>query len=552
MSHPMFGEHRELLEEAVHAIRGRAYWSPWPEHPKAYGEGALDAGREAFDAYREANFYLDQPGVVDRIGAEVSPYGLHLDIRYPRCRPDALIAAARAAMPAWTRAGADVRAGVCVEILARLNIHSPEIAHAAMHTTGQPLAMAFRAAGPQAQARGLEAVALAWREMKEIPDSAVWEKPQGTHASLRLEMRYAVVPRGVALVVGCSTFPTWNAYPGLFASLVTGNPVIVKPHPGAILPLAITVAAARQTLKDAGFDPNLVSLLVDDPDTPITRDVALKPDVRLIDYTGGNAFGDWLQENARQARLFAEKAGVNCVVVDSTDDYPGMLENLAFSLCLYSGQMCTSPQAIFAARSGISTPDGPVTPERFGVDLSQAVGRLLDDDERAVEILGAIQSPASLARIEALRVHDEIIRESSAIRHPVWPDARVATPLLIKLDVADEALYGEERFGPIAFLVETATTSESLAATERIVRDKGAITLLVHTTNPHVRDLAGDLALRAGVSLSFNLCDGVHVNLSAAFSDFHATGANPAANASLTDAAFVAGRFFVVQARQHL
>ncbi|MBL8490693.1 MAG: phenylacetic acid degradation protein PaaN, partial [Rhodocyclaceae bacterium] len=215
MSHPMFGEHRELLEEAVHAIRGRAYWSPWPEHPKAYGEGALDAGREAFDAYREANFYLDQPGVVDRIGAEVSPYGLHLDIRYPRCRPDALIAAARAAMSAWTRAGADVRAGVCVEILARLNIHSPEIAHAAMHTTGQPLAMAFRAAGPHAQARGLEAVALAWREMKEIPDSAVWEKPQGTHASLRLEMRYAVVPRGVALVVGCSTFPTWNAYPGL-------------------------------------------------------------------------------------------------------------------------------------------------------------------------------------------------------------------------------------------------------------------------------------------------------------------------------------------------
>lgn len=552
MSHPMFSEHRELLEEAVHAIRGRAYWSPWPEHPKAYGEGALDAGREAFDAYREANFYLDQPGMVDRIGAEVSPYGLHLDIRYPRCRPDTLIAAARAAMPAWTRAGADTRAGVCVEILARLNIHSPEIAHAAMHTTGQPLGMAFQAAGPHAQARGLEAVALAWREMKEIPESAVWEKPQGTNAPLRLESRYAVVPRGVALVVGCSTFPTWNAYPGLFASLVTGNPVIVKPHPGAIVPLAITVAAARQTLKDAGFDPNLVSLLVDDPDSPITRDVALKPDIRLIDYTGGNGFGDWLQENARQARVFAEKAGVNCVVVDSTDDYPGLLQNLAFSLCLYSGQMCTAPQTVFAARSGISTPDGPVSSERFGVDLSQAVGRLLDDDGRAVEILGAIQSPATLARIEALRAHEEIIRESSAIRHPVWPDARVVTPLLMKLDVAEEALYGEERFGPIAFVVETATTAESLAATERIVRDKGVVTLLVHTTNPHVRELADELALRAGVSLSFNLCDGVYVNQSAAFSDFHATGANPAANASLTDAAFVAGRFLVVQVRQQL
>ena len=29
---------------------------------------------------------------------------------------------------------------------------------------------------------------------------------------------FHVVPRGVALVIGCNTFPTWNSYPGLFAS----------------------------------------------------------------------------------------------------------------------------------------------------------------------------------------------------------------------------------------------------------------------------------------------------------------------------------------------
>ena len=45
---------------------------------------------------------------------------------------------------------------------------------------------------------------------------------------------------------------------------------------------------------------------------------------------------------------------------------------------------------------------------------------------------------------------------------------------------------------------------------------------------------------------------GVYVNQSAAFSDFHATGANPAANAALTDAAFVASRFRVVQSRHHI
>jgi hypothetical protein len=44
----------------------------------------------------------------------------------------------------------------------------------------------------------------------------------------------------------------------------------------------------------------------------------------------------------------------------------------------------------------------------------------------------------------------------------------------------------------------------------------------------------------------------VFVNQSAAFSDYHATGGNPAANASYTSLAFVADRFVVVQRREHV
>ena len=59
-------------------------------------------------------------------------------------------------------------------------------------------------------------------------------------------------------------------------------------------------------------------------------------------------------------------------------------------------------------------------------------------------------------------------------------------------------------------------------------------------------------ALESGVHLSCNLTGGVFVNQSAAFSDFHASGANPAANASLTDGAYVANRFRIVQSRRHV
>ena len=60
------------------------------------------------------------------------------------------------------------------------------------------------------------------------------------------------------------------------------------------------------------------------------------------------------------------------------------------------------------------------------------------------------------------------------------------------------------------------------------------------------------LSLRARVALSINLTQGVYVNQSAAYSDFHATGGNPSANASYTTLAFVADRFVVVQRRAHV
>ena len=552
MSHPLFEKHQANLQAAIDAIACRGYWSPYSESPRSYGETAIDDGREAFEAYRGAQFYLDQPGVMGRSGAEVSPYGLPLSIGYPRCAPDALIAAGKAAITGWIKAGPDTRAGVCLEILARLNAGSFEMAHAVMHTTGQPLMMAFHSAGPHAQDRGLEAVATAWREMKHIPETAIWEKPQGKNPPLKLEKRFTIAPRGVALVIACSTFPTWNAYPGLFASLVTGNAVIVKPHPSVILPLALTVAVVRQVLKEGGFDPNLVSLLIDEAAAPVAKEVAIKPDIRIIDYTGSAEFGNWLEQSARQAVVFTEKAGMNCIVVDSVLDYKAMLRNLAFTLSLYSGQMCTTPQTIFVARDGVMTPDGTVSAEQFGKDLAMVVSKLLEDPARAVEVLGAIQSPATIARIDAAQELGEVLRASGVVIHPQWPQARVRSPLILKVHTADERAYTEECFGPISLVVETATAAESLATAERVIRERGAITFAIYSSNPVLVQLAEDVSLRAGVALSINLTGNLFVNQSAGFSDFHATGANPAANACLTDSAFVASRFFVIQNRRHI
>ncbi|HET7172806.1 MAG TPA: phenylacetic acid degradation protein PaaN [Nocardioidaceae bacterium] len=553
-----FAEHRGLLDAAVAAAASRTYYSAFPESPspRVYGESAAAEGKAAFERLLGQDFPVRTPGAQGTVSTEKSPYGIALDVRYPRVSPTgvpALLAAAQAGMSDWRDAGVAARVGVGLEILARLHARVFELANAVMHTSGQAFVMAFQAGGTHALDRALEAVAYAYVEMTRVPESAVWEKP-GRGEPVRMEKTFTVVPRGVALVVGCNTFPTWNSWPGLFASLVTGNAVVVKPHPGAVLPLAVTVGVCQEVLADAGFDPNLVTLAAEDPADRVAAVLAVRPEVRLIDFTGSSEFGNWLEQHARQAVVFTEKAGVNSVVLDSTDSFAGMCANLAFSLALYTGQMCTAPQNLYLPAAGMATDEGHQGVDGVVTGLAAALDQLLGDDARAVELLGGVVNAGVLDRLgaaEAGRV-GRVAIASREVKHPAYPEAVVRTPAVLVLDVGDAPTYTRECFGPVAYLIRTAGTDESIDVFRETVTGHGAMTASVYSTDRAVLEAMRRAALDAGVALSENLTGQVYVNQSAAFSDFHGTGANPAANSTYTDGAYVASRFRVVQSRRHL
>lgn len=554
--HPdFFVRHAELLDQAVARAADRGYWTPYPETPSAsaYGAGAPDLGEAAFRDLLDRPFSLKGHPTTGTVPAtEISPYGFPLGVSYPALVPEVAVATAKAVAAAWRRASPDTRAGVAAEILARLNAASFEIAHAVQHTTGQPFMMAFQAGGPHAQDRGLEAIAHAWNEQKRHPAAARWSKPQRKGGPLVMDKTFTPVGRGVAVLIACNTFPTWNGYPGLFASLVTGNPVVVKPHRRAVLPLAITVRIAREVLAEAGFDPDVVLLAAEKPDERTAPALATHPDVRIVDFTGSSEFGDWLESNARQAVVHTEKAGLNTVVVDSTDDYAGLLRNLAFSLSLYSGQMCTTPQNILVPRDGFPTDQGRRTADEFAADLGAALDELLGDPARAAATLGAIVNDGVLKRVEEAAALGRTAHPSRELAHPDFPDAVVRSPLVVRLEAGtNQDTYTTEWFGPVCFVIGTDSTAHGLRLLHDCVRQYGALTASVYATDEDVLTAARTAALEAGVHLSENLTGGVFVNQSAAFSDFHGTAANPAANAALTDPAFVTGRFSVLQSRRH-
>ncbi|MEV6121649.1 phenylacetic acid degradation protein PaaN [Streptomyces sp. NPDC052077] len=554
--------HGPTLARARETLRTRAHWSPYPEDPAAYGPDAAESARDALAALRGRTLDLGQPGRDGLVGpfpaegGERSPYGPELGIAYPHHDPDVLVAAMRRAMPRWREAGVTARAAVCAEILARLNAASHELALAAEHTSGHNPVMAFHAGAVHAQDRGLEAVAQAVAEQTRLPGSVVWSKPMPDGEPFVLDKTFTLRPRGVSLLVCNSVFPAWNGYPGLFASLATGNPVLVKPHPRAVLPLALTVRTAREVLAETGFDPDLVCLAPERPGEGLARRLAVHPDVRIVDYSGTTGFGDWLRRNASGARVFTSTSAVNSLLIESTDAYRGMLANLAFGLALYSGQLCTSPQNLLVPRDGIATDEGHKSFDEVLTDLGGALEELLADPSSAVSVLGALLSPEVLARVDtaASGALGRVAVAPRRIVHPGRPDAVVRTPAVIALDAArpgDLATLSAEWLGPVHFAVAVDSARAGVELLARTARERGSLSAGAWTVSPATRAALEDACAEAGVMLSLNLMGHWYITQSAVYSDLHGTGLNPAADAVYCDAAFVGSRFHTVGVRRH-
>ncbi|VTU18590.1 phenylacetic acid degradation protein PaaN [Variovorax sp. PBL-E5] len=553
----LFERHRATFERAALACRERHCWSPYPELPAKYPNAAQAQadGAAAFRAHLGQRFALDQPGAVGEAGEEISPCTQQaLRIRYPQADIDTLFDAAEAAIDDWAAACVDTRIGVLMEALDTIyREHLFEIAHAVMHTAGQSFNMAYAGSGVNALDRGIEALVHAKQAMDAIAPTARWERAFGS-ARIALDKTYRLVPRGVAVCFSCASFPTWNAWPSMLASLATGNAVIVKPHPATVLPMAISVRAFRRVLAAAGFDPNLVTLALDTSAEPIGKRLVQHPKTAIVDFTGSVAFGQWVERNAHPALVFTETAGCNTVVLESADDLDAALRSLATTLCMFSAQMCTSPQNIYVPAQGVRTPQGVVAFDAVARRLADAVAALTGDAKKAAMILATLQSPQTLALLAQMTEEGEqrgqVLLRPKRYLHPEYPDARTSTPLMLKVGKAERDLYGAERFGPISFVIACDDAADALAQAVRDVKQFGGLTAFLYSTDETCIASAEAAYAKAGAQLTINLTGPMPLNFAAAYSDYHVTGLNPAGNASLTDLAFVAGRFRISQSRR--
>ncbi|MFN8321839.1 MAG: aldehyde dehydrogenase family protein [Chitinophagales bacterium] len=536
--------YKEIIDKAIKAIHERVFYAQYPEHPKAYGEEAPVQGQEAYNNQLGKPFTgLLQQNATSWVGEEVSPYtNKPLGITYPVFETETTVVRAGRAFGAWKNVSVDDRAEILVDALERIKNRFYEIAYSTQHTTGQSFIMSFQASGPHASDRALEALAMGYEELNRFPQNVTWNKPMGK-TSVVLQKTFKPVPKGVALVIGCSTFPIWNSVPGMFASLITGNSVIVKPHPKSVYPIAIVVQEIQNALQAKGLDTNVCQLAVDSSTQLITKELANHPLVKLIDYTGGSAFGTYIESIPGKV-TFTEKAGVNSVILDSVADLKPVIQNVSFAVSLYSGQMCTAPQNFFIPAGGVKQGDTVIPYEDVKKALVDAIAGIANHPQMGPGTLGAIQSDLTMKRVESMKDLDAAVLLAPAkVVNAEFPEARTSSPVVLEVDAKEAGIYEEELFGPIVLIVKTKDTAQSIAIAKHMAEKHGAITFSAYTTNETTANTIFEELESVFAPVSLNLTGMIWVNQHATFSDFHVTGGNPAGNASFTNPEYVNKRF---------
>jgi len=152
--------------------------------------------------------------------------------------------------------------------------------------------------------------------------------------------------------------------------------------------------------------------------------------------------------------------------------------------------------------------------------------------------------------MEAEKLRGKVLLRSRHLENPQFKNARTATPIVLEVDASHKEVFSQELFGPIALLVKTKSTDESIALAQKMAREYGAISCGAYTTQSSVREKIADAMGLAATPVSFNLTGGIYMNQNAAFSDFHVTGGNPSGNASFTNGEYINRRFTWVGHRE--
>lgn len=264
--------------------------------------------------------------------------------------------------------------------------------------------MVTEAGFPRADASGeidraLDTLQLSAEEAKRITGEMVpLDGNPGQHNRIGFTMR---TPVGVVCAITPFNSPLNAVLHKIAPALAAGNAVIFKPS--GHTPLSASLLC--DLFLEAGLPPGLLSLL--HGDAQVGSWLLASPDIDFYTFTGSTRVGRIIQAGAGLRRTQLELGSIACTIVCADADLDAAIPKIARAAFRKAGQVCTSIQRLYVARS---------IEEEVQARLCAESARMRAGDPRdAATVVGPMITPAS-----ARRAQDWV---SEAVRG----DARIAT-----------------------------------------------------------------------------------------------------------------------------
>jgi len=241
-------------------------------------------------------------------------------------------------------------------------------------------------------------------------------------------------PVGPITAITPFNFPLNLALHKVAPALAAGNPVILKPSPRT----PITADLLARAVESSGWPKRAFSLVHADPD--VARPLWTDERIRFVSFTGSDAVGWKIKEEANRKKVTLELGGNAAAIVCEDADVEDAAGRLATAAFAYGGQVCIKAQRLFVAR--------PIY-EPFVAAFLEAAKQLEPADPADPgTILGPMIDAENGTRIESWV---EEAREAGA--KILLPPRRDGTKLwpVVAADVPRGAKLRErEIFGPVA------------------------------------------------------------------------------------------------------
>jgi succinate-semialdehyde dehydrogenase/glutarate-semialdehyde dehydrogenase len=361
--------------------------------------------------------------------------------RLGRAEAAEAIAAAQAAMPAWSARTAKARSVVLRRWFDLMMANQEDLAKIMTAEQGKPLG----------ESKGEIAYAASFIE---------WFAEEGKRAygdvipPHQPDRRILVLkqPVGVAAAITPWNFPAAMITRKAGPALAAGCGIVVKPASSTPL----TAVALAVLAEEAGLPSGLLSVITGKA-SELAAEFTSNPMVRKLSFTGSTETGKELYAAAAQnvQKISLELGGNAPFIVLDDADLDAAVEGAIASKFRNAGQTCVCANRIYA-QAGIH--------DAFVAKLSTRVKALkLGNGAEAGTDIGPMIDMAAVEKTEE-HIADAVAKGATLVTGGERKGGTFLTPALVTGVTADMAVATEETFGPLAPVFRFETDAEVIAA----------------------------------------------------------------------------------------